>query len=97
MVYLRSTSLASLAQQQADFDRIEVTGFVEVGLKDHLLSTDYAEYLNRDRIVRSVRPVRVEGPGRVFSGDDGFVYSFETETLEMPGRIKGTVHLDEKK
>ena len=97
MVYLKATSLASLLRQQTEMDRIELTGFVEVGLKEHFLTTDYAEYVNSERIVRSLRPVRVEGLGRVFSGDEGFTYSLVSETLEMQGQVKGVVQLDEKK
>ena len=97
MVYLKATSLASLLRQQTEVDRVELTGFVEVGLKDHLLTTDYAEYLNHERVVRSLRPVRVEGLGRIFMGEEGFTYSLVSETLEMQGQIKGTVQVDEKK
>jgi LPS export ABC transporter protein LptC len=97
MVYLKATSLASLLRQQTEIDRIELTGFVEVGLKEHFLTTDYAEYVNADRSVRSLRPVRVEGLGRVFTGEEGFTYSLVSETLEMQGQVKGVVQIDEKK
>lgn len=97
MVYLKATSLASLLRQQTEVDRVELTGFVEVGLKDHLLTTDYAEYLNQERVVRSLRPVRVEGLGRLFMGEEGFSYSLDSETLDMQGQIKGAVQIDEKR
>jgi hypothetical protein len=88
-------SLRSMMGQKLQLDKAELAGFVEVGVKRHLLSTDYAEFINKDSIVRSSRPVRVEGPGRVFTGDEGFVYSLSNETLDMPGQVKGVVKLDE--
>ena len=83
--------------QSLDLERAELSGFVEVGVKEHLLTTDYAEYLNRDKIVRSQRPVRVEGPSRVFTGDSGFSYQLSSQVLEMNGHVKGEVDLENAK
>lgn len=94
--YFKATNLTAMMQQKTELDRAELTGFVEVGIKEHLLTTDYAEYLNDDRMIRSLRPVRVEGPNRVFSGDEGFTYSLDTQDLEMQGSVKGVVSIDEK-
>lgn len=88
-------TLGVMMSQKVNLDRAELSGFVEVGVKNHLLSTDHAEYSNHDQIVRSSRPVRVDGPGRVFMGEEGFIYSLATETLEMPGVVKGEIKLDE--
>jgi hypothetical protein len=95
--YFKAASLTKMLDQSqpTELDRAELTGFVEVGLKDHLLTTDYAEYINHDKLVRSLRPVRVEGPGRVFTGDDGFTYSLLTQVLDMQGQVKGDVTLDQ--
>src|SRR5262249_53239600 len=93
--YFKTTSLMKMMDQTAELDRAELTGFVEVGVKDHLLTTDYAEYLNTERLVRSLRPVRVEGPGRVFMGDEGFTYSLESQVLTIPGPVRGDVTIDE--
>jgi len=65
-------------------------------VKDHVLTTDYAEYIAANRQVRSARPVRVEGQGRVFQGEEGFTYSLDGETLEMQGPVKGMVRLDDE-
>lgn len=92
--YMKSNSLMKLVDQKTELDRAELNGFVEVGLKEHLLSTDYAEFLNDDKMVRSRRPVRVEGPGRVFIGDEGFKYELENQVLEMQGPVKGVVSID---
>ena len=80
--------------QANELERAELTGFVEVKIKDHLLTTDYAEYINEDKIVRSSHPVRVEGPGRVFVGDSGFVYNLATQILNMAGKVKGEARVD---
>ncbi len=93
--YLKASNLIKMMDQNTELERAELSGFVEVGLKDHLLTTDYAEYLNGDKLVRSHRPVRVEGPGRVFMGDEGFTYGLESEILDMQGPVKGVVSIDQ--
>ena len=97
--YFRATSLSKMMDQNqpTELDRAELTGFVEVGVKDHLLTTDYAEYINSEKLVRSLRPVRVEGPGRVFTGEDGFTYNLLTQVLDMQGQVKGDITVDHDK
>ena len=94
--YFKATSLTKMLDQNqpTELDRAELTGFVEVGVKEHLLTTDYAEYINSEKLVRSLRPVRVEGPGRVFTGEDGFTYDLLTQVLDMQGQVKGDIELD---
>lgn len=94
--YFKATSLTKMLDQDhpTELDRAELTSFVEVGVKDHLLTTDYAEYINNEKLVRSLRPVRVEGPGRVFTGEDGFTYNLLTQVLEMQGQVKGDLAVD---
>lgn len=90
-------TLGVMMSQKVDLNHADLSGFVEVGVKNHVLSTDHAEFSKDDQIVRSTRPVRVDGPGRVFMGEDGFSYSLVTETLEMPGVVKGELKIDEAK
>jgi LPS export ABC transporter protein LptC len=92
--YFRAASVTAMMDQKTELDRAELTGFVEVGMRDHLLSTDYAEYRQKDQTVRSSRPVRVEGPARVFSGEEGFTYDVAKQALSMPGPIKGVIAVD---
>ena len=94
--YFKAATLTKM-MSDTELDRAELTGFVEVGVKDHLLSTDYAEYLTTGSLVRSLRPVRVEGPGRVFTGDDGFNYNLQSEALEMLGQVRGMFVPDKTK
>lgn len=93
--YFKAASLSKM-MSDTDLDRAELTGFVEVGVKDHLLSTDYAEYLAADNLVRSLRPVQVAGPSRIFAGDEGFTYNLITQALEMFGQVKGSFIPDKK-
>lgn len=95
MALFSAKTLGAMLGQKAQLERADLTGFVEVGVKRHLLSTDYAEFISKDQTVRSSRPVRVEGPGRVFTGEDGFLYRLTDETLDMPGQVKGVIKLDE--
>lgn len=88
-------TLGSMLGQKVELERADLTSFVEVGVKNHLMSTDFAEFIGKDQTVRSTRPVRVEGPGRVFTGEEGFVYRLNDETLDMTGQVKGVVKLDE--
>jgi lipopolysaccharide export system protein LptC len=92
--YFRAASVSAMMDEKTELDRAELTGFVEVGMRDHLLSTDFAEYRDKDQTVRSTRPVRVEGPHRVFSGEEGFVYDLKKQALSMPGPIKGVIAVD---
>jgi len=80
----------------AELELAELTGFVEVGMRDHVLTTDFAEYRAQKGVVSSTRPVRVEGPGRVFTGEDGFVYNLESQSLDIMGHVEGVVKSMEK-
>lgn len=92
--YFKSTSLMNMVNQTAELDRAELTGFVEFNAKGHLLTTDYAEYINKDKMVRSIRPVRIEGAGRVFIGEEGFTYDLLAQILTMTGNIKGDLKME---
>ena len=66
MAYFEADDINSMLGD-APLKLAELTGFVEVGVKEHLLTTDYAEYKAEKKVVASKRPVRVEGIGRVFT------------------------------
>lgn len=76
--------------------KADLNGFIEVGLKDHLLSTDYALYTAATDVLSSKRPVRVDGHNQVLTAEDGFVYSITKETLSLLGLVKGTFLPNEK-
>jgi len=95
--YFKAGSLSGLMERSVELDRIELSGFVEVGLSSHVLTTDFAELLNDRQVIRSNRPVRVEGEGRVFAGEDGFTYDLKQSSLFMPGLVKGVVEFEENK
>ena len=94
--YFKPSSLTKMLDptQANELERAELTGCVEGKIKDHLITTDYAEYVNKDMLVHSSHPVRIEGPGRVFVGDSGFVYNLATQILKMAGKVKGEVSFD---
>ncbi|MBM4251045.1 MAG: hypothetical protein FJ146_03665 [Deltaproteobacteria bacterium] len=91
--YFKPSSLTKMLDpsQANELERAELSGFVEVMLQEHQIITDYAEFIGRDKSVRSSRPVRVEGPGRTFIGESGFVYQLVSQILSMPGKVKGEV------
>lgn len=93
-VYLRATSLSMLLNQAAELDRSELTGFVQVGFKEHILTTEYAEYIQSQRLIQSPKRVKVDGPNRSFEGEEGFVYSFEQEQLEIKGKVRGVTSIE---
>jgi len=92
--YFKASSFGDM-MTDTELVRADLTGFVEVGVKEHILTTDYAEYLADTEIIRSDRPVRVEGPGRVFSGEEGFKYQAKDGSLSLPGIVKGEVQPSE--
>lgn len=94
--FFKAESLTGLMEKNVELDRAEVSGFVEFGVKGHVLTTDYAELLNDQQQIRSNRPVRVEGIDRMFAGEEGFTYDLKKESLYMPGRVKGVVQIEEK-
>lgn len=95
--YFKAGSLSGLMEKSLELDRAEISGFVEVGLKNHILTTDFAEFLNDRQTIRSNRPVKVEGEGKMFAGEDGFTYDLEQSSLYMPGKVKGAVEIEETK
>jgi hypothetical protein len=95
--FFKAGSLSGLMEKSLELDRAEISGFVEVGLKNHILTTDFAEFLNDRQTIRSNRPVRVEGEGRMFAGEDGFTYDLDQSSLYMPGKVKGAVEIEETK
>ena len=72
----------------------EVSGFVEVNFKEHVITTDYAKFVAKDNIIKSSRPVRVDGAGRVFATEDGFNYNLTKESLNLIGLVKGQLRPD---
>ena len=95
-IYLNATSLSMLLNQNAEMDRSELTGFVQVGFKDHVLTTDYVEHIREQKIIRSPKFVKVEGPHRSFEGEEGFEYSLEKEILEIRGKVRGVATFEKK-
>ncbi len=95
MAYFEADDIGSMLKE-APLQLAELTGFVEVGVRDHLLTTDYAEYKAADKVVASTRPVRVEGPGRVFTGEDGFNYDLDSQSLDILGHVEGIVRSQRK-
>ena len=93
--YFKAKSLAQMMGDTA-LDRAELMGFVEVLVKEHLLSTDYAEYLSDEDLIWSSRPVRLDGPSGIFEGDGGFFYRLEAQTLDLNGGVRGVVQPDER-
>jgi hypothetical protein len=62
---------------------------VRVVMKKHTLFTEKATYDPNGDVVFGELPVRVVGPHRVFDGARGFRYNFQTELLEVFGRVTG--------
>ena len=91
--YYNARTLSEMFEE-SELKRAEFSGFVEIEMGTNLLSTDFAEYLAEARLIRSDRPVRFEGPGRVFSGQEGFAYLIDNQTMKMNGPITGDVKSD---
>jgi hypothetical protein len=94
-IFFKANSLNQM-MEGSQLVKAEMNGFIEVGMKEHLLSTDYAVYMADGNYLRSNRPVRVDGENRVFTSDDGFIYKITQETLQLKGLVKGVFTPDAK-
>lgn len=102
--YVNSESMTAIFEansfqkllKESTIRKAELIGFVEVAVKDHLLTTDYAEYIHKEQLIQSKRPVRVTAPNRVMSSDLGFEFDVQTEDLELIGSVSGVVESNAK-
>ena len=92
--FFQSESLAEL-MKQADLERARFSGFVEIDYSDHLLQTDEAEYTARDEKIAGTKFVRVDGPGRWFTGKEGFRLFVKEEVLDVFGKVRGMLEPDD--
>ena len=71
--------------------KTEMQTEVSVGTNDHILRTDYAEFLAPENLIVSDLPVRVEGPNRWFTGQKGFRYDLKSEEVAIFGDVQGVI------
>jgi len=90
IAYFQSDSLGRLLDK-SELDRAELKGSVEIDFHDHTLTTDYVEFISKDRIAQSSKPTRIDGPNRWFTGQNGFHYDLNKEELSFMGPIEGAV------
>ncbi len=77
--------------QNAQMEKAELKGMIEIEFHDHKLLTDYAEYSTKENVVSSTRPTRIEGNKRWFIGQNGFRYDLTKEHIVFDGPIEGEV------
>ena len=82
--------------EEADLSSVVLKGSVEIEHADHVLRTEAAEYSKAQDKIFGDRFVRVEGPSRWFTGENGFRLFLESELLDVFGKIKGRVNPIEK-
>jgi len=72
----------------------ELENNVRIGSMGNILLTEYAEYLDKNQLLHSDQPVRLEGNKGTFAGTRGFTYELKNETLTIAGPIEGTLQSD---
>ena len=88
--YFSSSGIVQL-MQKSEIVRCEVENNVRVGFGDNLILTQYAQYLGKDKTLRSDLPVEFRAPQSRLHGKSGFDYRLEDEELDIHGPIKGTL------
>lgn len=90
IAYFQTDSLGRLLQE-SELDRAELKGSIEVDFHNHKLTTDYIEFLSKERIAQSSKPTRIDGANRWFTGQNGFRYDLNKEEINFLGPIEGEV------
>lgn len=70
-------------------ERAQLENDVRIGIGDHTLSTEFAEFLAPKEVLRSERPVLLYGPTGRFKGGNGFAYHLTTEEMTVFGPLEG--------
>ncbi|SME91349.1 LPS export ABC transporter periplasmic protein LptC [Pseudobacteriovorax antillogorgiicola] len=89
-VYFNSNGIVQL-MKNSEVKRCEVENNVQVGSRDSVIQTQYAQYFGAEQILRSDVPVQFTGPNSQFAGQGGFQYDIKTEDLDLIGPIEGTL------
>lgn len=74
--------------------RAEMRGFVEIVARQHMITADHVAFDAVANRVHTTVPVKVEGPAREFTGENGFAYDVASEKVEFPGKVRGVFRLN---
>jgi len=88
--YFDSHSLTSLLRN-AKIVKTEVETQVRVGIEDHALRTEFAEFIADLEVIRTDFPVKIDGPRGRFNGEKGFVYDLKAGLMMIRGPMTGTL------
>ena len=94
VAWFDASSLSELLEGNKGVDHAFLRERVQIGFQEHLLITEEAQYVTKESLITGQMPVRVTGPGRWFTGKDGFRYDLKDETFNVYGKVRGMVRPD---
>lgn len=86
--YLSSHGITQFMKDNS-VSKAQLESDVRIGVGDNVVSTEFAEYLKQNELLRSEQPVMVYGPTGKFRGNTGFEYELKTEKMTLFGPIEG--------
>lgn len=90
ITYFESRGLSQLLRRAAVI-KTEVEGQVRTGIDGNELTTEYAEYIAPQNLLRTDLPVVVDGPKGRFNGDKGFEYFINDGIMNIRGPMTGVL------
>ena len=94
-LHFSSKGLSDLVKDSR-IESAEVENQVRFNYDDLVVYTDYAKYLEREAILSSDFPVRIQNSKLDFMGSKGFVYSIKSHDLKVFGPLEGTLSADKR-
>lgn len=94
VAWFDASSLSELLEGNKRVDHAFLRDRVQIRFQEHLLVTEEAQYITKESLITGQMPVRVTGPGRWFTGKDGFRYDLNDETFNVYGKVRGMVRPD---
>lgn len=95
VAYFETANLIEMLER-AKLNKVDMGGGVLLGFSGHKVTTQNAEYFVGKNLVRGDALVKVLGPKRWFTGQNGFRLSLKEEKLDVYGKIRGSVASDSK-
>ena len=89
-----ASSLSELLTGDKEVDHAFLREHVRLTFQDHILITEEAQYTTRQNLITGQRSVRVTGPGRWFTGRNGFRYDVNDGSFNVYGKVRGMVKPD---
>ncbi len=88
--------LSDLGNGPHDLEKVELREDVDLQTRGFTIASDFAEYLEKDRVIKAPGNVRIFGDGMWMRGSDGFTFDLATGKLNLHGKIIGAFKPQQK-